>query len=472
MDVPPQEASSKGKEATKTKRKRKSPLVPWKKPKGMPKRPLSAYNLFFQDRRQSIMEEAFIRNRETEEGDNNSTRRASKKKSGVGFAKLAKKIGSEWKGLDAETKAPYEKQAATDKQRYDGEMKVWRAKEQAEKAARDQRGPFLGDAYMDYSIGIPPVAGYSAVARKGGRDIHADMLSRMGSRSLSDIKQQYELKGLFDASIHASSSIYADATNTSPFQLQKKAMQQKMQNPNDCSLSTLSIENKRQLSAFTDSILQNQSQPDLSVQECQRMNSARMDSGVQQMAHSYQCQNQSRWFPGSNTHGDPHFSGSDAETMRKTDAPPGFSNNETRLSEWFDLEPVPLPEDKPIQNQQYEQVDQRAFAGSQNFWLNQQHLTRQAIVDTEESIRRLSGGPVHTWFERNTNIPMASDRMGHNASTGFSRTPLPTSDSHPLDTGRTLPREIKGNINFSHTFSSSHDSSRNLSKDNDDDDPS
>lgn len=377
----------------------------------------------------------------------------------------------EWKGLDAETKAPYEKQAATDKQRYDGEMKVWRAKEQAEKAARDQQGPFVGDAYMDYSIGIPPVVAYLAGARKGGRNMHADMFSRMGSRPLSDIKQQYELKGLFDASIHASSSNYADATNTSPFQLQNRTMQQKVQNPNNRSLSTSSIENKRQLSALTDSILQNQSQPDLSAQESQRKNPPRIDSGVQQTAHSYQYQNQSLWYSESNTHGGPQFTGGDSETMHTADAPPGFSNMDTRLSEWFDLEPVPLPEDNPIQNQQYQQADQRAFGGSRNLWSNQQHETRQAIVDAQDSMRRLSGGPVHTWFERNTNIPMDSDRMGHNLNIELSRTPsttLTTNASHPLDNGSTLPCATKGNINISRTFSSSHDSFRNLTKNHDD----
>ncbi|GAX25593.1 hypothetical protein FisN_28Hh064 [Fistulifera solaris] len=96
------------------KRKRKSPAVPWKKPKDMPKRPLSAYNLFFKNQRERLISE------------------------GLGFEVLAKTIAEKWKTLDDDVKAPFLRQAEEEKKVYESAVAKWRAEQQLKKAKEMQ----------------------------------------------------------------------------------------------------------------------------------------------------------------------------------------------------------------------------------------------------------------------------------------------------------------------------------------------
>lgn len=116
------------KKINKKKRKpRKPPAVAWKKPKGMPKRPLSAYNLFFKERREALM---------TARADTLKTenkKRSKKETVGIGFANLARTIADKWQTLDAPDKSKYIEMASKEKDRYNREMLVWRAKQKEEK---------------------------------------------------------------------------------------------------------------------------------------------------------------------------------------------------------------------------------------------------------------------------------------------------------------------------------------------------
>jgi hypothetical protein len=117
----------------KKKRKRRRPLVPWKKPKDMPRRPLSAYNIFFRKQREAMMSAAAAAAETGAAAASAIAAKRSRKRSGkslgIGFANLARTIAAKWKELDSESRAPYEGVAASEKERYNQEMLVWRAKQ-------------------------------------------------------------------------------------------------------------------------------------------------------------------------------------------------------------------------------------------------------------------------------------------------------------------------------------------------------
>mmetsp|Transcript_18283 Transcript_18283/g.39877 ORF Transcript_18283/g.39877 Transcript_18283/m.39877 type:complete len:383 (-) Transcript_18283:114-1262(-) len=110
----------------------------WKKPKDKPKRPLSAYNLFFKEERARIVSGSDTDSTSSSESRPSSptvagTKRKHRKSHGkIGFAALAQTISKRWKSTDAATRRPFEAKAAIEKARYRKELDVWH-KMQAEK---------------------------------------------------------------------------------------------------------------------------------------------------------------------------------------------------------------------------------------------------------------------------------------------------------------------------------------------------
>jgi hypothetical protein len=97
----------------------------WKKPKDMPKRPLSAYNLFFKSERQRIVSSV------TKGKPMPKTRRG--KSLGIGFAGMARNIAGKWKIIPNADKTVFEEEARIEKARYRKEIAVWRSKQAAKK---------------------------------------------------------------------------------------------------------------------------------------------------------------------------------------------------------------------------------------------------------------------------------------------------------------------------------------------------
>lgn len=128
----PKTASAKKTSRTKAKANTKQ------KNNGKPKRPLSAYNLFFQHERDSILrsvDSPYGFNHDANHctlGTDPSVRRTNKSKKirppphgKIGFAELAKIIGGRWKSLTSDERSRFNVLAEKEKERYNKDLIKW-----------------------------------------------------------------------------------------------------------------------------------------------------------------------------------------------------------------------------------------------------------------------------------------------------------------------------------------------------------
>lgn len=164
-----------GEGAVAVKKKRKSPAQPWKKPKGMPKRPLSAYNLFFKSEREKLLVGS-VDSTKALTADDDVAPTAAKSHGTGGFAALTKRIAAQWNGLPLTERAPFEQQAAQEKAKYDEAMSRWRSEEKARK--------------------LPPEAKYAMDIEEESSDYSRDSID-MSNQSTSEHGRQFGNRASF-----------------------------------------------------------------------------------------------------------------------------------------------------------------------------------------------------------------------------------------------------------------------------------
>jgi hypothetical protein len=163
--------------------KKKRRKKKWKKPKDKPSRPLSAYNLFFQHERAIMLG----KDAPTDADEEMKKRVHCKTHGKIGFADMARSIGSKWKSMDAEAKKMYETQASAEKMRYTEELAAWKE----EQKSKSQMGDDTESVSRRDSVAIGARASNSVGAESSSSAglMEQSQPSAAGKTVLSDFSQ-------------------------------------------------------------------------------------------------------------------------------------------------------------------------------------------------------------------------------------------------------------------------------------------
>lgn len=117
-----------------------------KKPRGKPKRPLSAYNFFFRAERYRMVSEALNNSadefspEEMAEALKSGRNRPHRKTHGkVSFHRLTKEVAEKWKTISVYERSVYQEKADQDYERYKEALAVWKTTPEGRVAIQDQK---------------------------------------------------------------------------------------------------------------------------------------------------------------------------------------------------------------------------------------------------------------------------------------------------------------------------------------------
>lgn len=142
----------------------------------MPKRPLSAYNIFFHDERKRIASQNAT-------ADVQST---SASRSPIGFAGLAQAVAGKWKTLGSSSRAYYEAEAAKEQLRYRLEVDKWTQWKQDK--AEDESGMdsslLVGDSAAQRFDNVLYPQRHISYGRESAFPIHGSIVSSLRPSTL------------------------------------------------------------------------------------------------------------------------------------------------------------------------------------------------------------------------------------------------------------------------------------------------
>lgn len=148
---------------------------------GKPSRPLSAYNYFFHDERNAIIQDV-------EQG----------LRTKPAFADMSKFIGNKWKQVSDGQRAHYQEMAARDKRRYALELVQWRQRQHQEHCQQEEgKDPFIesGSDQSETNVGNLTADGSAAESAASQHPLQSSGRNRTGAPLVHRSPAQYFAAG-------------------------------------------------------------------------------------------------------------------------------------------------------------------------------------------------------------------------------------------------------------------------------------